>query len=118
MTSPKGRRDPHVMLFFALSLIAGFIGLLTAMTAGDDSNVFLIGLAVVLVAIVLFVLFVVRYAKAVRVVAAVKMGAAVKILNQLPATSVASELDRLASLHANGSLTDAEFAAAKAQLLT
>lgn len=113
----KQKRDNSV-LFFILAVLAGLVGAVMAIMAGDDSTLFLVGCLLVIVGIVLFILAMVQYTRNVKAVAGVVMGAAVKVNNLRAAPSASDEVAKLAVLHANGSLSDDEFADAKAKLLS
>lgn len=117
MAKVKKRGDYSVIEFVGgfLSLGVGFsliLGTESGSLAGG------VGLLLIPVGIVLLVLAFIQYGRNVRAVANVVMGAAVKINNQpVRSGSVADEINRLTSMHSAGTLTDAEFAAAKAKAL-
>lgn len=116
MTTQK--RDNSV-LFFVLGVIATLVGLimvLSGASAYDDSK-FLIGLVVLVVGIVLLVLAIRQYMRNIRTVSAIVVGAAAKLNNAPSTASLANEIARLTELHRSGSLTDDEYAAAKAKAL-
>ena len=117
MTTPKPKRDNSV-LFFVLGVLAVIVGIVTANVAANGDAVFLIGCGVTIVGVVLLILAFVQYGKNIRTVARVVVGAAVKV-NDMPGrpTLVPDQIARLVDLHDSGSLSDEEFALAKAKVI-
>lgn len=117
MTEAKKRSMNSVLLFVAF-LVAAFVGAMM-IALSDNSIVVIVGALLILASVVFLILAIVQYGRDVRTVATVVMGAAVKLNNQPPQPKswVADEIGRLTTMHQAGSLSDAEFAAAKTKAL-
>jgi hypothetical protein len=118
MSRPETFRERHPILLFLLGIAAVFVGVIVFATATDSSVAVFVGGGLVIIGVVLFILAIIEWAKVSRDVGRLEGQALGKIIATPPPASVAAELARLTELHSAGSLSDAEFAAAKSKLLS